>query len=141
MKTPLHLWIVGVLSLLWNAFGAYNHVMTQFRNAQYLSVFKPEQMAYFDNAPVWFDAVWATGVWFSVLGAILLLLRSRLARSAFGVSLLGLAASPVYSFGLAEPSTIDMMGSFALVFTGVIVVILVALWLCARAMVTRGVLR
>ncbi len=52
MKTPLHLWIVGVLSLLWNAFGAYDHVMTQFRNAQYLSVFTPEQMAYFDNAPV-----------------------------------------------------------------------------------------
>ena len=92
MKTPLHLWIVGVLSLLWNAFGAYDHVMTQFRNAQYLSVFTPEQMAYFDNATVWFDAVWATGVWFSVLGAILLLLRSRLARLAIGVSLLGLAA-------------------------------------------------
>jgi hypothetical protein len=34
-----------------------------------------------------------------------------------------------------------MMGSFALVFTDVIVVILVALWLYARAMVTRGVLR
>lgn len=33
------------------------------------------------------------------------------------------------------------MGSFALVFTGVIVVTLVALWLYARAMVTRGVLR
>jgi hypothetical protein len=30
-KTPLHLWIVAVLALLWNAVGAFDYVATQLR--------------------------------------------------------------------------------------------------------------
>jgi hypothetical protein len=26
--TPWHLWLVGVLALLWNSFGAFDYVMT-----------------------------------------------------------------------------------------------------------------
>ena len=29
MKTPVHLWIVGIVTLLWNALGAANYLMTQ----------------------------------------------------------------------------------------------------------------
>jgi hypothetical protein len=31
-KTPWHLWVVGILSLLWNAFGGYDYTMTQLRD-------------------------------------------------------------------------------------------------------------
>ena len=27
-RAPAHLWIVGILSLLWNAFGCYDYLMT-----------------------------------------------------------------------------------------------------------------
>ena len=30
--TPMHLWIVGILSLLWNAFGACDYTMTEMGN-------------------------------------------------------------------------------------------------------------
>ena len=141
MKTPLHLWVVAVLSILWNAGGAYDYVMTQFRNIAYLEMLTPEQLLYIVNAPAWFDAAWATGVWASVVGSVLLLARSRLAVAAFAVSLAGLAVSSIYSFVIAQPNSIAISGSFAIVFTGVVVVVLVALWGYARAMARRGVLR
>jgi hypothetical protein len=27
-RVPIHLWIVGILALLWNAYGCYDYVMT-----------------------------------------------------------------------------------------------------------------
>ncbi len=141
MKTPVHLWIVGVLSLLWNAGGAYDYLMSQLGNEQYLSMLTDAQRAYIEGVPTWFEAVWAIGVWFSVFGSILLLLRSRIAGSAFAISLGGLLASSVYSYGIADPSALAISGTFALVFSAAIVVVLILLWIYARTMTRRGVLR
>ena len=140
MKTPFHLWIVGVIALVWNAGGAYDYVMTQTQNEAYLAMLSDAQKAFLDNGPIWFEAAWAVGVWFSMLGALLLLLRSRLAGSAFGLSLVGLIVSSVYSFGIADSGGMDMTPA-QLGFTVAIYVVLVLLWIYARAMTRRGVLR
>src|SRR3546814_11492179 len=52
VKTPWHLWVVGVLSLLWNAVGAFDYTMTKLNDADYLSAFTPEQIAYFQSFPL-----------------------------------------------------------------------------------------
>ena len=129
MKTPLHLWIVGILSLLWNAGGAYDYLMSQLETESYLAMLTEAQRAFLANTPLWFEAAWAVGVWFSILGSILLLFRSRLARTCFGFSLLGLLASSVYSFGIAEPSTLEITGAFALWFSAAIALALILLYL------------
>lgn len=46
-KAPLHLWVVGVLALVWNLIGAMDYVMTQMRNENYMSAFTPEQLDFF----------------------------------------------------------------------------------------------
>ena len=101
----------------------------------------PEQLAYIEAFPDWFQATWAIGVWFSVLGSLLLLLRSRFAVQAFFISLLGLLASSVYTYGLAEVRMVDSASTMALVFSIAIYVVLVLLLIYARAMRRRGVLR
>lgn len=53
VKTPWHLWAVGIISLLWNAFGAMDYTMTKMGNAEYLAAFTPEQRAYFASFPIW----------------------------------------------------------------------------------------
>ena len=77
VKTPWHLWAVGIISLLWNAFGAFDYVMTKLKNPEYMAAFTPEQQAYFYSFPLWANLGWALGVWGSVLGSILLLARRR----------------------------------------------------------------
>ena len=141
MKTPVHLWIVGIVSLLWNAGGGYDYVMLQFQNADYISMLPPPHQAFIDTAPLWFEAAWAIGVWFSVLGSVLLLFRSRLARTCFGFSFLGLVAASVYRFAIAKPSMLEVTPPEMLAFSGAIAVVLVLLYLYARAMTRRGVLR
>ena len=140
MKTPYHVWIVGIIALIWNAGGAYDYVMTQTENEAYLAMLSDAQKAFLDNGPIWFETAWAIGVWFSMLGALLLLLRSRLAGPAFGLSLVGLIVSSVYSFGIADRTGMDMTPT-QLGFTVAIYVVLVLLWIYARAMTRRGVLR
>ena len=36
VRTPVHLWVVGILALLWNCFGAYDYTMSHMRNMDYL---------------------------------------------------------------------------------------------------------
>lgn len=100
-RTPAHLWVVGVLSLLWNAFGAYDYLMSQLRDRDYLGSMGLDadvMFAYFDSMPVWASFGWGLGVWSALLGAVLLLMRSRYAVHAFIASLIGIAISFGWSF-------------------------------------------
>lgn len=141
MKPPWHLWLVGILSLLWNAGGAYDYFMSKTRNADYLAALTPEQQAFFDSFPLWVNITWALGVWGAVLGSVFLLLRSRFAVTAFAVSLLGAVLSAVRNFLVADPSMAEVAGSFAIVFSLVILIVAFLLLVYARAMRRNGVLR
>ena len=141
MKAPFHLWIVGILSLLWNFGGGYDYVMTKTNNAEYLSAVPQDRLAMLLEAPVWFSISWAVGVWFSVIGSLLLLFRSRFAAPAFGLSLLGLIVSSIYTYGVMGVDNLAAAGTAAIIFSIAIPLVLVGLWLYARAMVRKGVLR
>ena len=90
----MHLWIVGLLALLWNGFGCVDYLMTRMRNTDYLASMMPgtdpeKIYAYVDSFPVWAQAGWGLGVWGGLAGAVLLLMRSRYAVWAFALSLIG----------------------------------------------------
>lgn len=137
--TPRHLWVVGVLALLWSAVGAMDYVMTQTRNEAYMSAFSPEQLEFFYGLPTWTVAAWAIAVWGGVLGAILLLMRRRYAVGVFIASLLAMFATSFQNFVLSNG--LEVMGDpFALTFSAIIVVVSVALVFYARAMYRKGVL-
>ncbi len=137
-STPWHLWAVGVIALLWNGYGGYDYVMTQTNNAAYLAQFTPEQRAYFDSFPMWMEAVWAIGVWGAVLGAVLLLLRSKWAFHAFLASLIAFAVSVVYG-QMAGGNAV--MGATGMIFSAVIFLLGLSFVMYSRIMARRGVLR
>ena len=58
-RTPAHLWIVGLLALLWNAYGCFEYLMMVTANADYMAKIPPEQLAYMDTLPSWLTAFWA----------------------------------------------------------------------------------
>lgn len=95
--TPTHLWIVGVVSLLWAAMGAADYSMSAYGGADYIrsSGMGEEAVVWFEGVPAWMTAAWAFGVWGAVAGSILLLLRSRHAVPAFAASLAGVLAMTV----------------------------------------------
>jgi hypothetical protein len=137
-KTPVHLWIVGILALLWNAVGCFDYYATQTKLESYMSQFTPQQLEYFYGFPAWADAAWAIAVWGSLLGAVGLLLRKAWAVWLFGLAILGMVVTAVYNFALSDGMAI--MGREASIFTGVIWVIALFLYFYARAMARRRVL-
>src|SRR3954471_6750204 len=95
-RTPAHLWIVGILSLLWNCFGAYDYTMSHMRDMKYLGSMGMNAnavLAWMDSMPMYAKFGWGLGVWAALLGSVLLLMRSRYALHAFVLSLIGMALS------------------------------------------------
>ena len=106
-RTPTHLWIVGVLALLWSGFGAYDYLMTRTKGAAYVDSMMPgtgeAMMAYIDSFPLWASFGWGLGVWMGLLGSVLLLMRHRWAVPALALSLLGAVLGLGYQIFLAPP--------------------------------------
>jgi hypothetical protein len=139
-RAPWHLWAVGAVSLLWNAGGAFDYLMSKFRAEWYMSQFTPEQLAYFDNLPFWMNVGWALGIWGSLAGSLGLLLRKGWAVWAFGISLVGVAANALHTFVLSNGIEVMGGGTGILVFNLAIIAVAVALFFYARAMRARGLL-
>ena len=144
-KTPLHLWVVGVVATLWNAFGVTDYVMTRTRREAWIDQMMPgtdsaKIMAYIDAFPIWASAGWALGVWGALAGSLLLLARSRHAVAAFAVSLLGAISGLGYQ--LANPIDIPEMtqGANGVMPYVIIAIAALLLWYAVRQK-AAGVLR
>ena len=144
-RTPVHLWIIGVLALLWNAIGCYDYLMTRMRNTDYLASMMPEvdpnaMLAWVDAFPIWAQFGWGLGVWMGLAGAVLLLLRHRWALWAFGLSFVGAILGLGYQI-VAAPPMPGATGGMMEVMPYVIIAIAAALLIYARRQVAKGVLR
>ncbi|MEW6537861.1 MAG: hypothetical protein AB1448_04630 [Pseudomonadota bacterium] len=143
VKTPWHLWLVGVLSLLWNGFGAFDFIQTTTRGEAYMRAagFDDAMVAYYEAMPGWMYAPWTLGVWGAVIGSVMLLLRLRWAVQAFGLSLLGALVSLIYGKLIDPPPPAPP--ELAAMSWMPIVILLIAVLLFGYAfnMRKRGVLR
>ncbi|HEX8233812.1 MAG TPA: hypothetical protein VF559_10785 [Caulobacteraceae bacterium] len=139
-RTPWHLWVVGLLALLWNAYGAYDYLMSNLQGDAYLrsAGMTEPQIAYFNAMPAWMTAVWAIGVWGGVLGSVLLLMRSKWAFHVFAASLAALIVSLIYNFVLSNGR--EVMGSGALMYVVITAGAVFFLWYAWVAR-QRGLLR
>lgn len=138
-NTPWHLWLIGVVLLLWNAIGVYFYWMSVTHDAAYMASMSPEQAALITNAPVWAVAGYAVAVFGSVLGCLLLLLRSKAAVLLFVLALIGYAANALYTFGMSDGLTIVGPGQTG--FSAFVFVVMVFQVAYSIRMKKRGVLR
>ena len=148
-RAPWHLWVVGLLAILWNGFGAYDHTMTISQGDAYLRPalegmdWKGPQIdayiAYYHAMPAWMMAVWVIGVWGGVLGGLLLLLRRRWATPVFVVSLAAFLVSVLYTYVLSNGA--EVSGAEYPFISAVIAAVGVLEILYSRWMARRGVLR
>ena len=143
-RRPLHLWVVGIVSLLWNCVGALDYTMSQLRNETYLGasasgmgIKVSDMIAYINSFPAWAHACWALGVWGALAGSALLLAKSRFAVWAFGVSLLGLAGTTAYQALSLRPAWAEKADLMPIVIWSIATFLLIY----AMSMRNKGVLR
>jgi hypothetical protein len=94
--TPWHLWVVGIVGVLWSAMGVLSFMLTQMKVEAVMSRFPPPQRAYFESFAWWTVAFWAISAFGGLIGSLLLLLRKR---RAFHVLLASVLAALVFNLG------------------------------------------
>ncbi len=139
-RRPWHLWVVGIVALLWNCMGALDFIMTATRNEAYLSRLTPEQLAYFYGVPVWVMAAWGLATWGGLAGTILLLFRRKLAMPVYVVSLVAMVLSTIHTYFLSDGGKVMNAGVGTAIFTSAIFLVCVALVVYAHRLTRRGVL-
>lgn len=139
-RPPWWFWLVGAVCLLWTAFAVYDVAMTYIVGEAYLRTHTTDQrlIDYALGMPGWMKAVGAIGSLASFLGAALLLLRSRLATTAFAVALTAMGVSLIHTFILSNGA--DSLGDAGAAIIGFSVAQSLALYVFAVAMAKRGVI-
>ena len=79
VQSPWHVWLIGVIAVLFNSIGVFDFVMTMAQGAEYQASagMTPDQIAHYQEMPGWMTVVWAVGVFGAFLASILLLVRRR----------------------------------------------------------------
>jgi hypothetical protein len=101
VKTPWHLWVVGAVTLLFNAMGIMSYMMTQLGMLAETGM-TPSQIAFMESYPIGAEAFWALGVWGAFSGSVLLLLCSKWAVAAMVVGTVGLIGTTFYNYVLID---------------------------------------
>jgi len=132
---PKSLWAIGLIALLWNGLGIFLWAGTTFPPDRFLEGMPQAHRDYINSLPLWSTITWGLGVVGGAAGAILLLLRNRLAVPAFALSLLGAVSNTMVYVTHPPPA-----GFFNPSLTAFIIgYALLQLWF-ARKMKQRGVI-
>jgi hypothetical protein len=140
-RTPWHLWLVGVIAVLFNAIGAFDFVMSRAHGADYMASagMTPDQIAHYQEMPIWMTIVWAVGVFGAFLASFLLLLRRKLALPAFVLSLAAFLINLLYTYVLTDGGAV--LGQQMVITSAIITGLLVFFSWYAGFMAARHVLR
>lgn len=142
-KAPIHLWIVGVLSLLWSAMNCADYYMLRTRNIDWISqtpgISPQDMLAWIDSFPFWAQLGWAAWVWMSLAGAAMLLMRNRWAVPAFAISLAGAVIGLANKY-LGSPTPPALAQGFMSYMQFVIIAVAGAFYYYAHRQKLAGVL-
>jgi hypothetical protein len=131
-KVPTQFWIVAIIGLLWNSFGAYLYMMARLDPETALAGADPAMRAYVANQPIWANIGYGLGIWGSFFGSLAMALRSRFAVPLFAVSFVGALVSHL---GQA------LAGVIPVLLAVTIMVIIAALWWYSRRSQAQGILK
>ena len=135
-RAPSHLWLVGLVTLLFNAMGIISYLTTKLGMLAEMGL-SPSQIAFMESYPAWVSAFWALGVWGAFAGSVLILLRSKWAVAAMVAALVGLSVVTFYHYGMITvPADMQSPGLDLAIW-----VVTLFMLVYARRMTAAGVLR
>ena len=139
-RPPGWFWVVGVLVALWMLVGVLAWCVDLGMSAERLAQMPAAQQHLYATRPQWVFVVYAIAVFTGLAGAILLLLRHKLAKTLFLVSLL--AAIVQFGYIFAAMDALALLGpSMALPLPAMVIAVgLFTVWYarwCARHGLTR----
>ncbi|WOC40161.1 hypothetical protein [Polaribacter sp. HL-MS24] len=112
-KPNIVFWILSIVALVWNIMGVLNYIGQAFITDDLKALLPENQRLYMESVPAWATAAFAFAVFAGVLGSLLLLLRKKIAKTFFIISLLGVLVQMTHGF-MSEIKDVYGLGGIAM---------------------------
>ena len=97
LRKPTRLfWVISSMALVWNLMGVFNYLTQAFMTDAVLASLPKDQQLMYQDVPAWTTAAFATAVFSGTLGALLLLLKKKIASTFFIISFMGIITQMSY---------------------------------------------
>ena len=112
-RKPANLfWLISTLALIWNLIGVFNYLTQAFMTDEILASLPQDQQLMYQEVPAWVTAAFALAVFSGTLGALLMLLKKKIATTFFILSFIGIISQ--MSYGLLINENTDSYGPMGL---------------------------
>lgn len=101
-KPPLWFWIVSIVALIWNLMGVMAYLGQAYMTDADLTALPETEQALYANVPAWVSAAFAVAVFGGALASITLLLRKKIAKTLFIISLIGIVVQMSYNLFMSD---------------------------------------
>ena len=107
-------WIIGVAALVWNGLGVMSYIGQAYMTDEVKAALPEAERALYDNIPSWVTAAFAIAVFAGLLGSAFLLMRKKLARPMFLLSLIAIIAQMSYNLFMSKAAEVYGPGSIVM---------------------------
>ena len=129
-RAPAWFRLLAVLGLAWNAFGVYMYLTSVGMFGDPLAGLDPAHRALAQSVPNWVTGAFAIAVFAGLVGALLLVMLKRLAKSLLILSVLAVLVQSAWVIAMSDARAVE--GNMALMMPAVIsLVALLLVWLAA----------
>ncbi|TYA58969.1 hypothetical protein [Formosa maritima] len=135
-KPPVWFWIVAVVALVWNLMGVMAYIGQAFMTEAELNALPEAEQALYANVPAWATAAFAIAVFGGAIACIALLLRKKIAKTLFLISLIGIIVQMIYNLFISE--AMDVYGPGSMVMPLMVIVIGVYLILFSNKSIAKN---
>lgn len=119
-RKPTNLfWLISTLALIWNLIGIFNYLTQAFMTDEILAYLPQDQQLMYQEVPAWVTAAFAIAVFSGAIGALLLLLKKKIATTFFILSFIGIITQ--MSYGLLLDENTDSYGPMGLLMPFMII--------------------
>ena len=119
-RKPTNLfWLISTLALIWNLIGIFNYLTQAFMTDEILASLPLDQQLMYQEVPAWVTAAFALAVFSGTLGALLMLLKKKIATTFFILSFIGIISQ--MSYGLLINENTDSYGPMGLLMPFMII--------------------
>uniref|UniRef100_UPI0040483491 hypothetical protein n=1 Tax=Polaribacter sp. TaxID=1920175 RepID=UPI0040483491 len=137
-KPTTAFWVIGVIALVWNVMGVMAYLAQAYMTDDVLATLPEAEQALYQNIPAWATAAFAIAVFGGSLGCILLLMKKKLAKTVFSISLLGILVQMYYN--LFQSNAMEVYGPGGMVMPILVLVIGAFLIWYSQDLTKRGIL-
>ncbi|MGB1170109.1 MAG: hypothetical protein ACPG4G_08535 [Flavobacteriaceae bacterium] len=119
-RKPTNLfWLISTLALIWNLIGVFNYLTQAFMTDEILASLPQDQQLMYQEVPAWVTAAFALAVFSGTIGAVLMLLKKKIATTFFILSFIGIISQ--MSYGLLLDENTDSYGPMGLLMPFMII--------------------